>query len=206
MAALVQADGQRVQLAVLESELMALRGHPNVLYGYHTLSLMPIRPTPRPEAGDRGPTPHVRWVLCGCLPPRGCRHPGTQAGAQGGGCGLINQGNFFNGKCITRLKEPASVSAIALHWSREHKPFDVEVLGKPLPYLSQQLLPCPASAGVFRGVLWSDQTFEIPVKFWVIGVIQPCFDHLTANQRLVTVVPDEAGHFSWAVANGGELH
>jgi hypothetical protein len=104
------------------------------------------------------------------------------------------------------LKEPASVSAIALHWSRKHKPLDVEVLGKPLPYLSQQLLSCPASAVVFRGVFWSDKTFEIPVKLWVIGVIQPCFDHLKANQGLVTVVPDEAGYFSWAAANRRELH
>ena len=43
-------DDTYVQLQVLEGELMALREHRNVLYGYHTLSLMPIRPTPRPEA------------------------------------------------------------------------------------------------------------------------------------------------------------
>ena len=43
-------DDTYVQLHVLEGELMALRGHANVQYGYHTLSLMPARPTQRPEA------------------------------------------------------------------------------------------------------------------------------------------------------------
>merc|ERR1740124_622222 len=42
-------DDTYVQLQVLEGELMALREHRNILYGYHTLALMPTRPTPRPE-------------------------------------------------------------------------------------------------------------------------------------------------------------
>ena len=47
-------DDTYVHLQVLEAELMALREERNVLYGYHTLSLMPIRPTPRPEAKPEG--------------------------------------------------------------------------------------------------------------------------------------------------------
>ena len=43
-------DDTYVQLHVLEGELMALQGHANVQCGYHTLSLMPARPTHRPEA------------------------------------------------------------------------------------------------------------------------------------------------------------